>query len=147
MPEAIPEVAVEVPTSVREALGDKAALDMVPWLMRLIPVIAVSRDEFREVLSRLDKVEDRLYNLEAEVKELRREMRGEIQGLRGEFSGEIQGLRKEIYEEIQALRREMNERFDQMYERMLVQTRWLIGSIAVIGTVISILLAVGQFVR
>ena len=41
----------------------------------------------------------------------------------------------------------MNERFDQMYDRMLVQTRWLIGSLALIGTVISALLAIGQFVK
>ena len=123
MPETLPEIAVEVPTSVREALGDKAALDMVPWLMRLIPIVAVSRDEFREVLSRLDRLETRMTSLEGEVKDVKLEL--------------------------QALRREMNERFDRMYERMLVQTRWLIGSIAVIGaiTIISILLAIGQFVR
>jgi len=65
MREALSEVAMEVPVSVREALGDSAALDMVPWLMRMISLIAVSRDEFREVLSRLDRVEDRLNKLEA----------------------------------------------------------------------------------
>jgi hypothetical protein len=50
--------------------------------------------------------------------------------------------------------REMNERFDRMgermdrmYQQMVVQTRWLIGALAVIGTVISLLLAIGQFVR
>ena len=120
-PETLSEIAVEVPTSVREALGDKAALDMVPWLMRLIPIVAVSRDEFREVLSRLDRLETRMTSLEGEVKDVKLEL--------------------------QALRREMNERFDRMYERMLVQTRWLVGSIAVIGTIISILLAIGQFAR
>jgi hypothetical protein len=35
----------------------------------------------------------------------------------------------------------------QMYERMPVQTRWLIGSLAPIGAVVSALLAVGQFVK
>jgi hypothetical protein len=42
---------------------------------------------------------------------------------------------------------EMNERLDRMYHQMVVQTRWLIGALAVIGTVISLLLAIGQFVR
>lgn len=42
---------------------------------------------------------------------------------------------------------QMDQRFDQMYDRMLVQTRWLIGSIALLGTVISILLAIGLFVQ
>jgi len=41
----------------------------------------------------------------------------------------------------------MNERFDQMYHQMVVQTRWLIGALTVIGTVISILLAIAQFAR
>jgi hypothetical protein len=52
------------------------------------------------------------------------------------------------------LYREMNERFDRMgermdrmYHQMVVQTRWLIGALAVIGMVISLLLAIGQFVR
>lgn len=53
----------------------------------------------------------------------------------------------DIKVDLRDLRREMNERFDQMYDRMLVQTRWLIGSLALIGTVVSVLLAIGQFVK
>lgn len=45
------------------------------------------------------------------------------------------------------MNREMNKRLDQMHDRMLVQSRWLIGSIALLGTVISILLAIGQFIQ
>lgn len=41
----------------------------------------------------------------------------------------------------------MDQRLDQMLDRMLVQSRWLIGSIALLGTVISILLAIGLFVQ
>jgi hypothetical protein len=41
----------------------------------------------------------------------------------------------------------MGERMDRMYQQMVVQTRWLIGVLAVIGTVISLLLAIGQFAR
>ena len=58
----------------------------------------------------------------------------------------------EIKVDVRELRREMNERFDRVNERfdeihhqMVVQTRWLIGSLALIGTVISVLLAVAQF--
>jgi len=36
-------------------------------------------------------------------------------------------------------------RLDEMNHRMLVQTRWLIGSISVLGTVITVLLAIAQF--
>jgi len=34
-----------------------------------------------------------------------------------------------------------------MYERMLSMTRWTIGTLALFGTIITILLAVGQFVK
>ena len=39
----------------------------------------------------------------------------------------------------------MHERFDETNERMLVQTRWLIGSLTILGTIISVLLAIAQF--
>jgi len=75
---------------------------------------AVSRDEFRQILSRLDVLERDVADLKVGVRELRREM---------------------------------HERFDRIYYQMVVQTRWLIGALAVIGTVISLLLTIGQFAR
>ncbi len=60
--------------------------------------------------------------------------------------------RIEFWEDMGQLRREMNERFDRMNERfdqvhhqMVVQTRWLVGSLTLIGTAISVLLAIAQF--
>jgi len=42
----------------------------------------------------------------------------------------------------------LKERVDWAEQAMMVvQTRWLIGALAVIGTVISLLLAIGQFAR
>jgi chromosome segregation ATPase len=86
---------------------------------------AVSRDEFRQILSRLDVLERDVAALQADVRELRREMN----------------------ERFDRLYREMNERFDRIYYQIVVQTRWLIGALAAIGTVISLLLAIGQFAR
>jgi len=54
---------------------------------------------------------------------------------------------QETRDEVRETRREINERFDQMYDRMLVQSRWLVGSIALFSTVMSVLLAIGQFVK
>jgi len=39
----------------------------------------------------------------------------------------------------------MNERFDQMYDRMLVTMQWTVGTIAVFGTLITVLLAIAAF--
>jgi tetrahydromethanopterin S-methyltransferase subunit G len=82
--------------------------------MRRLGERAVSWDEFRRILSRLDVLERDVADLKVDVRELRREM---------------------------------HERFDGIYHQMVVQTRWLIGALAVIGTVISLLLAIGQFAR
>jgi len=168
---------------VREALGDEGTEELLHWLEQRIQERAVPRDEYREVLSRLDLLDKDVSLLRDEVGQTRGELREELgqmqAGFREElgqtraefreelgqmqagFRDELGRTRAEFREELGQLRLEMNkqfnqvnerfdrvhERFDQMYDRMLVQTRWLIGSLALIGTVISALLAIGQFVK
>ena len=105
---------LEVPEVLRRAWGDEAAEAFAVWLAGVLEERAVSRDEFRQILSRLDVLERDVADLKVDVRELRREM---------------------------------HERFDRIYHQMVVQTRWLIGALAVIGTVISLLLTIGQFAR
>jgi hypothetical protein len=105
---------LEVPEVLRRVWGDEAAEAFAVWLAGVLEERAVSRDEFRQILSRLDVLERDVADLKVDVRELRREM---------------------------------HERFDRIYHQMVVQTRWLIGALAAIGTVISLLLAIGQFAR
>jgi uncharacterized protein (UPF0335 family) len=105
---------LEIPAVLRRAWGDEAADAFAVWLTSVLEERAISRDEYRQILSRLDILEHDIADLKADVRELRKEM---------------------------------NERFDRMYHQMVVQTRWFIGALVVIGTVISTLLAIGQFVR
>jgi hypothetical protein len=105
---------LEVPEVLRRAWGDEAAEAFAVWLAGVLEERAVSRDEFRQILSRLDVLERDVADLKVDVRELRREM---------------------------------HERFDRIYHQMVVQTRWLIGALAAIGTVISLLLTIGQFAR
>jgi len=153
--------AVQVPEVVREAWGEQVVTEFIPWLDAVIAEKAVPRDEYREVLSRLDILEHDISDIKVDVRELRREMNERFDRMNERFDqmnqhfearfdrmSERFDTRLTRMEHQTAIRfDQMNERFDQMYERMLVQTRWLIGSIAVIGTVISILLAIGQFVQ
>lgn len=39
----------------------------------------------------------------------------------------------------------MNERFDQMYERMTTMIRWTVGTPALLGMILTILMAIAQF--
>ncbi|MCS7286533.1 MAG: hypothetical protein RMK30_06700 [Anaerolineae bacterium] len=166
------EIAVEVPTSVREALGDKATLDLLSWFVKAIPSVAVTREEFKEVIFRLERMEEDLKGIRTElaafresvdrrfelvdkrfdaihdrIDALRKDMDERFDSFQREVNGRIDALRKDMDERFDSFHRSMEARLDLIQERMLAQSRWLIGSIAVLGTVISILLAIGQFVR
>ena len=126
---------LEVPPILRQAWGNEVVDAFAVWLTSVLEERAISRDEYRQILSRLDILEHDMADLKADVQELR---------------GEISELRKEMNERFDRMNERfdrMNERFDQMYHQMVVQTRWFIGALVVIGTVISTLLAIAQFVR
>jgi len=141
---------LEVPPVLRQAWGDEAADAFAVWFASVLEERAISRDEYRQILSRLDILEHDMADLKSDVQELRRE----ISELRKEVNERFDRLRMEMDERFDRLRMEMdgrfdrmNERVDRMYHQMVVQTRWLIGSLVVIGTVISVLLAIAQFAR
>ncbi len=131
MPVAMPQV-------VRQAWGEEVVTAFVPWLeeefYEIVREKAVPRDEYREVLSRLDLLEKDISLVKEEQVRMRAEFREDQAQMRAEFR-----------EDLGELRREMHNRFDNMHHQMLVQTRWLIGSLALIGTVVSVLLAIAQF--
>ena len=140
-----------LPRTVQKAWGEEVAADFTDWFEFVLeeravkPVISrveamleertVSRDEFRQILSRLDILERDVADLKTEVRDLRREMNERFRQV------------DERFDRINERFDRMNERFDQMYERMLSMTRWTVGTLALFGTIITILLAVGQFVK
>jgi uncharacterized membrane-anchored protein YhcB (DUF1043 family) len=119
---------LEVPPILRQAWGNEVVDAFAVWLTSVLEERAISRDEYRQILSRLEILEHDMADLKADVQELRREMNERFDRVNERFD-------------------RMNERFDQMYHQMVVQTRWLIGALTVIGTVISVLLAIAQFAR
>ena len=117
---------ITIPRSVREAWGEEATEDFIRWFDQAMRETTVSREESRQILSRLDTLEHDMAAVKEEVRELRREMNERFDRMNERFD-------------------QMNERFDQMYDRMLVMTRWTVGVIALFGAAITILLAVAQF--
>jgi len=165
---------VAIPQTVRRSLGEEAVVDFMPWmeewLSESIKEKAVPRDEYREVLSRLDGLDKDVSLVGEEQAWMRVEFREDQVQMRAEFREDQVQMRAEFREDLGQLRREMNQRFDemnqrfdgmhqrfdemhqhfesrldQMSERMLVQTRWLIGSIALFGTILTIMMAIAQF--
>ena len=119
---------LEVPPLLRQVWGEEVADALSFWLGSVLEERAVSRDEYRQILSRLDILEHDVADLKADVQELRREMNERFDRMNERFD-------------------QMHDRMDRMYQQMVVQTRWLIGALTIIGTVITILLAIAQFVR
>jgi len=154
---------VAVPETVRRALGEEAVVDFIPWmenwLSESIREKAVPRDEYRELLSRLDGLEKDISLVKEEQARMRAEFREEQARMRAEFREDLGELRREMHERFDRMNQrfdamnqrldDMNQRFesrlDQMSERMLVQTRWLIGTIALFGTILTIMMAIAQF--
>jgi chromosome segregation ATPase len=92
----------------------EATGDFSQWLEVVLVEYAVRRDEYREVLSRLDILEHDV----ADVKD-----------------------------RLDDLHRTMDERFDRMYEHISTMTRWTVGTLALLGTIMTILMAIAQFTR
>ena len=77
------------------------------------------RDEYRELLSRLDILEHDVSDVKTRIADLHRTMDRRFD--------------------------RVNERFDRMNERMTTLTRWTVGTLALLGTIMTILMAIAQF--
>jgi hypothetical protein len=101
-------------------LTERLGADVVDALEGLmderIRVSAVTKDEYREILSRLDLLENNYQHLSREVSELRREML--------EFV------------------REMSDRLDGINMRIDSMIRWTVGTVALFGVLISALMTI-----
>jgi len=126
---------LEVPPLLRQVWGEEVADALSFWLSSVLEERAVSRDEYRQILSRLDILEHDVADLKADVQELRREMNERFDRV------------NERFDRVNERFDQMHDRMDRMYQQMVVQTRWLIGALTLIGTVITVLLAIAQFAR
>jgi len=126
-----------LPRTVEESLGHEAARDFALWFETILVERAVHRDEYREVLSRLDILEHDMADVKTAIRDLHRTMDERFQLVDERFDRMNDALNERFDR--------MNERFDQMYERMTAMIRWTVGTLALLGTIMSILLAIAQF--
>jgi hypothetical protein len=108
---------------VQQTLGPEATGDLSQWVEIVLFEYAVRRDEYREVLSRLDILEHDVADVKVSIADLHRT----------------------VDERFDRMNSEMNERFDRMYEHMTTMTRWTVGTLALLGTIMTILMAIAQF--
>ena len=117
----------QMPQSVERTLGPEAAGDLSQWIEIIVVEHAVRRDEYRQLLSRLDILEHDVADVKDRITDLHRTMDERFDRMNERFD-------------------HLNERFDQMYERMTTMTRWTVGTLALLGTIMTILMAIAQFV-
>lgn len=151
-----------LPESVREHLGAQAAQDLSQWFAENFPQNVVTRDEYREVLSRLDVLENEVAGVNKRLDRMEERFEGRFNQMEGRFNQIDQRFDQidqrfeqqsaqfnQRFDEQNAQFNEridaVNERIDRLHEQMRVQTRWTIGTIALFGTILTILQAIAQF--
>ena len=144
-----------LPQSVRKHLGDQVADDFSRWFEENVQHELVTKDQYREVLSRLDVLEERFDHVEERFDRMDErfdrmeehvEERLDLMEKHFEERFEQVDQRFEGMEERFDRRFEgMDEKLDRMNDRILSMTRWLIGLIALFGSLITVLLAIAQF--
>ncbi|HEX28535.1 TPA: hypothetical protein ENG04_00455, partial [Candidatus Poribacteria bacterium] len=110
-------------------LTDRLGADVVDALEGLmdekIRASAVTKDEYREILSRLDLLENNYQHLSGEVSELKRIMM--------EFMRDVDARFDKVNERIDKINDRIDERFDQLNARIDSMIRWTVGTVALFG--------------
>jgi len=137
-----------LPQSVREAWGEEVATDLARFIEQTVREQGVPRDEYREVLSRLDVLENEIEGRFGEVDKRFDRLDERL----NHMDERLDSMNARIDERFDAMNARMDERFDkmdgkldQMNDRILSMTRWLIGLLVAFGTMVTVLLGIAQF--
>jgi hypothetical protein len=155
-----------LPNSVRESWGEEVADDFSRWLDETLQQNFVTRDEYREILSRLDVLEERLderfervddrfdhvyEHMEArfeKVDERFEQMDERFTRMEDRFESRFNSIENSIDEQGHQFNQRVdavNERIDRLHNAMRVKTRGTIGTIALFGTIVTVFLAIAEF--
>lgn len=158
-----------LPNSVHEAWGEQAAEDFSQWIEEYLQERTVRRDEYREVLSRLDVIDERFKRVDARFEQVderfeqvdaRFEQLDERLNRMGEhfenrfdqmdqrfnqIDQRFDNLSAQFDQRLDSLSEQFNDRIDRLHEQTRVMMRWTVGTIALFGTIVTVLLAIAEF--
>jgi predicted nuclease with TOPRIM domain len=123
-------MSTTLPQSVRDSWGEPAAEDFARWLDEYVQDRAVTRDEYREILSRLDVLENEVAGINDRLDRMEERFESRFDKMDERFESRFN---------------QMDERIDRMHEQMRVMMRWTVGTIALFGTIVTVLLAIAEF--
>ncbi|MFQ6058810.1 MAG: hypothetical protein ACE5MB_08050, partial [Anaerolineae bacterium] len=108
----------KMPQSVQQTLGPEAADDLSRWIEVILVEHAVRRDEYREVLSRLDILEHDVSDVKDRIADLHRTMDERFDRMNAEMNERFDRMNSEMNERFDRMNSEMNERFGRMNSEM-----------------------------
>lgn len=130
-----------LPDTIRQVLGDEAAIELEEWWEQAMGETAVAQGEFDKLENRMASVEDRLRVLDRDVTEVKTELRI----LRSDLNQRFDALRDGIDARLDRQTAETNARFDAVNERLASQTRWSVAALGAFGTAATLLLVLAQY--
>ena len=135
-----------VASKLKEKLGGDVVGYLDKWVREIIQ--SETKDQYTQILSRLDLLEDRYEGISDEVYRLR----GEMNGFRTEVNQRFDAMNDSINQRFDAMNNSINQRFDvidqrfdAMNDRILSSIKWSVGTIATFGLIITILITIFKF--
>jgi predicted nuclease with TOPRIM domain len=125
-----------LPNEVRKAWGKEAAGAFVPWLEDFI------KEKTPDLEKRMDTLEEDIKALRVEINERFDRMNERFDRMNEQMNERFDRMNEQMNERFDR----MNERFDTMYRSMGSFVKWTVGTLALFGTLITALIAIGQFV-
>ncbi|HID55697.1 TPA: hypothetical protein EYP37_04150, partial [Candidatus Poribacteria bacterium] len=107
----------EVVTILTEKLGPEGFDALDEMIGEKVRQMSVTKDEYREILSRLDLLEHGYRELKDEITELRHEIRLINERL-DSLNERFDSLRSEMYGRFDSLRSEMDDKFNSLRSEM-----------------------------
>jgi hypothetical protein len=118
-------MVIPAPEAIKKSIGHEAAEALGRWFQDILETKTVSRDEYRHLLTRLEVLEKDVFEIKQDMKD----------------------FRKEVNQRFDLMEQRFDQRFDGLYAQMGSLMKWTVGTLALFGTIISALLAIGQFVK
>ena len=129
-----------LPRTVRDAWGEEVADEFSGWLDEHFQKRTVSRGEFREILSRLDVLEERFDQQDARFEERIEAQNNRFDERFDEVDARLDRMEKRFERRFES----MDEKLDRMNGRLFSTTRWL-GLLVLFVTMATVLLSIAQF--
>ncbi|MEW5766704.1 MAG: hypothetical protein AB1797_03630 [bacterium] len=154
-------MAVVTLERLRAKLGEEGVDDLLKLIENVVEERGVVRGEFEAISSQVEEVDKRI---EGKIESFRGEEREERKDLRVEVKEEIRSLRVEVKEEIRSLQVRIDNlqanlqaqidnlqdnlqtRIDNLQVVINSQLKWTVGTIALFGTLITVLMSVFKLV-